>query len=454
MQQARNNPDLDRRYATARAKLSDIEDSIRSTRAKAARENRSLSRRERAEVETLESLLPELTRAVESAFRQGAFDPRLVQNDNGSWWSPGGGGSPSNGNANPQILAPDQSVADYMREHRPEEYRSRMGGAAYELASEPGRASLGRFVRGLVTGDWHGAEEERALVEGTGSAGGFLTPEPLASTFIDRVRAATRVISAGATTVPLTSDIENFPRLTGGASPSWKAEMAPISASDLTFDRLTFTPKTLPVLIQLSRELFEDMSAASAAGIEHEMAQALSLELDRAALRADGSANSPLGILHQSGVPTTTVSPPNGAAITWDFLIDGVSVIRNSSVDPSGVIMAPRSLQSLQKAKDSQGRYLATPAPFNTSASDAISVYTSAQVPTNLSVGTSSDCSEAYCGRWSDCWLGIRTDMRLNVRVLEERYADTLSVALLAYLRADIQLAHASSFNVVLGLRP
>jgi HK97 family phage major capsid protein len=376
-----------------------------------------------------------------------AFDPGELPMS--SWMSPATGVLSSSVGDNPNVLRPDQKLADWTREHRPAEYR----GLAGELAADGERASLGKFVRGIVTGSWNGAHEERALVEGTNSAGGYLTPEPLASRFIDRVRANMRVIQAGASTVPLTSDVENFPRLTGGATVGWKAEGNAITPSDMVFDRLSFAPKTLPILVLCSAELFADMTPESAAGIEHEMAQALSLEIDRACLRGDGTSNSPTGVRSQSGVALTS-NGANGSAITWDMLIDAAAVVRNASIDPSGVILAPRSIQSLQKAKDSQGRFLATPAPFNTSASDAIPIYTSAQVPINLTVGSSVDCSEAYSGRWSDLWLGIRTDMRLDIKVLEERYADNLQVGLLCYVRVDVQLAHAASFNVSLGLRP
>ena len=37
-------------------------------------------------------------------------------------------------------------------------------------------ASFSRYLKGLATGDWSGAEHERALSEGTLTAGGHLVP--------------------------------------------------------------------------------------------------------------------------------------------------------------------------------------------------------------------------------------------------------------------------------------
>jgi hypothetical protein len=48
--------------------------------------------------------------------------------------------------------------------------------------------------------------------------------------------------------------------------------------------------------------------------------------------------------------------------------------------------------------------------------------------------------------------VGIRTDLRFQVRVLTERFADTLEVGLLTYLRADVQLQHPEGFNVITGV--
>src|SRR5205085_4360258 len=74
--------------------------------------------------------------------------------------------------------------------------------------------SVGRAVRGMVTGDWSDAElEQRALAEGVDSMGGFVTPEILSANVIDRIRAQAQVLNAGATTVPMDSDKVSVPRL-------------------------------------------------------------------------------------------------------------------------------------------------------------------------------------------------------------------------------------------------
>src|SRR5262249_34319652 len=68
------------------------------------------------------------------------------------------------------------------------------------IAEAPyGGPGLGAYVRGIVTGRWNGAEELRALAEGS-TPGSYLVPTPLAGAVIDLVRNQTQVIRAGAVT--------------------------------------------------------------------------------------------------------------------------------------------------------------------------------------------------------------------------------------------------------------
>ena len=62
--------------------------------------------------------------------------------------------------------------------------------------------SFDKYLRGMATADWSGAEHERALAEATTGAGGALVPSPLSARVIDLARNRTVVFRAGAQTVP------------------------------------------------------------------------------------------------------------------------------------------------------------------------------------------------------------------------------------------------------------
>jgi len=149
-------------------------------------------------------------------------------------------------------------------------------------AEEAREFSLGRAVRGMVTGRWDDADlERRALAEGAGSTGGFLTPELVSAQVIDRIRAQAQVLEAGATVVPMDSDQVSVPRLAAGITANWKTENASVQESDPAFERVTLVAHTLPVLTRISMELFEDMTPAASDAITGELTSAIALELDR-----------------------------------------------------------------------------------------------------------------------------------------------------------------------------
>lgn len=306
--------------------------------------------------------------------------------------------------------------------------------------------SFDRYIRGLATGRWDGAEEERALSEGTLTAGGHLVPTPLSARVIDLARNATRVFQAGAITVPMSAQTLKLARLTVENAPAWKAENAAITAADLTFDSVTFTARTLVRTILLSVELFEDADPSSEEVIARSFASQIALELDRVALRGSGTAPEPRGVLNQSGI-TTTTHGANGAVIAnYDFWLDAKGAVSGNNFEPNAHIQAPRSNTSLSKLKEATtNAYLAPPASM-------LPMLQTKQVPINLTVGTSTDCSEIYTAQWDQLMIGIRTDF--NIQFLRERYlADNLQYAFVAYLRADVQVAQPLAFAVDTGVR-
>jgi HK97 family phage major capsid protein len=396
---------------------------------RAKTEGRNLSRREVAEVRELRD-------------RADAINAKLPRNVGPRAQAPA---YPTGGDVDntSDRLKPEERVSDWLRE------RGLVGTGGYDA---PERLSLGKAIRGAVTGRWgkDAESEQRALSESVLAGGGYLLGPALMGNVIDRLRNQMRLIEAGATTIPLTSEETYLARLATGTTPvTWHSENGDVPTSDMGFERIVFKPKTLPVIVKISAELFEDLSPGANDTIEHEIAQALSLELDRAALWGSGVDPEPAGIRNQSGVTITTLGSGNGDVVAgWDTLTDAVSVVRGHNVEPSAILWSSRTQQSHDKLKTSIGSYLEPPpsiAPIRRLATN--------QIPTNLHVGGSTDCTEVYVGRFSDVLIGIRTDMRLQVRALTERYIDTLSYGLLAYLRADVQLAHPESFNVLTGVR-
>jgi hypothetical protein len=86
---------------------------------------------------------------------------------------------------------------------------------------------------------------------------------------------------------------KKLPRLSGGVSPAWKNEADQIAEQSMTFDRVTLRPQTLPLLVKISQELFDDLSPEASTLIEEELLSVLALELDRVILRGTGATPEP-----------------------------------------------------------------------------------------------------------------------------------------------------------------
>jgi HK97 family phage major capsid protein len=341
---------------------------------------------------------------------------------------------PGPGTPQEPVLTREQSVYDYLQAR-----------GSFDPAEAEG-VSFDRYLRGMATGEWDGAEHERALAEATIGAGGALVPSPLSARVIDLARNRTVVLRAGGVTVPMDAQTLALARLTSEGTPAWKSENAAITAADMVFDRITFTARTLVRTILLSVELFEDADPSSEGVIARSFAGQMAVELDRVALLGTGTAPEPRGVLNQSGI-TSTSHGANGAAITnYDWWLDAKGAVLAANFEPNAHIQAPRSSTSLSKLKEATtNAYMAPPAGM-------LPMLTTKSVPINVTVGTSTDTSYIFTAQWDQLAIGIRTPFRL--RFLGERYlADNLQYAFLAYLRADVQLFQPAAFVVDTGVR-
>ncbi len=341
------------------------------------------------------------------------------------------------------LLAPEQRMADWHAEH------ATAGQSGYEPA-EIEAFSLGRLVRGMVTANWRDAEvERRALSEATDGAGGFLTPEVLSLAAIDRVRKAARVLEAGATTVPLESDSHSIPRLAGGVTGTWKQQNSPITEETPSFQRVTFVPKTLAVLVKLSLELFEDMTSAGSDLITNELLQALAITLDKEAITGNASMFGPTGVRNIAGVTIQSMGVNGATPTNWAPLVNAVTEIQGKNIEPNAAIYTSRTAKTFSTLADTTGQPLQRP-PLIANLTQLVSN----QISDSTTEGTSSDCSEIYTGRWADLMIGVRPALGVRLVRDDSMFRNTLSIGLVAWLRADVQLAHPESFVVTTGVRP
>lgn len=313
---------------------------------------------------------------------------------------------------------------------------------------EDGPIGIDDFFRGVANLPTT-STVRNALSVGTTTAGGFAVPSILMPMILDALAPSSALIQAGMGIVDV-SDMggKDFTTAAINAIPTaaWRAENGAVSESDPTFRGVVATPRSLAFFFKVSRELLAD-----APGIQQALltaiGQAFAKALDRTGLRGSGVAPEPLGLLGTAGVHSVT-NGANGAVLGgYTNLFAAVEKILQADAPmPTAAIMSPRSLIKMGALVDSTGQPLARPglleglAPLNTS-----------QVPNNLTVGTSNDCSEIYVGDFTQMSMLLRESV--SVQLLTERFAEVGQIGFLCHVRADFAVNYPAAFAVVTGVR-
>ncbi|MCK4204254.1 phage major capsid protein [Brucella pituitosa] len=300
--------------------------------------------------------------------------------------------------------------------------------------------SEGAFLRSMVVGAKNQVEK-RALAEGSDSAGGYTVPEILAARMIDRLRAKSAVFQAGAQTVPLFSDKNSIAKVATDPVPAWRVENAAVSESDPTFAKVELQPKSLAVLVKISRELLED-SINLENVLPEILAASLASELDRVALFGSGTAPEPRGVSNFVGL--TAGMAVAGPLENYGPLLRVRTALRTANSDVSAYIMHPRDEGALAELTDNTGQPLNIPPALAN-----VPMLTTTKMPINL--GTGTDESMILAGNWSNLIVGVRTSIRIEI--LRERFADNLQYGFLAHLRADVAAEHEASFAKITAIK-
>lgn len=298
--------------------------------------------------------------------------------------------------------------------------------------------SFGGYLRSMVLGAKTDVER-RALSAGSDSAGGYTVPTNLSAQLIDKLRAASVVVRAGAQTVPVTSDNLSFAKLATDPVPAWRNEAAAVAESDPTFSPVNIVPRSLAVMTKVSYELMAD-SINLEAQLPNILTAALAVELDRAALEGTGTAPQPRGVRETVGIGTAAI----GGVPDFDDLIDAHTGIMIANAGPvSAFIMHPRDAGTMAKLKASDGHYIG-----NAPALANVPMLSTTSIATNRGVG--EDESTIYAGNFRHLMIGVRQDIRIEL--IRELFAGNLQYALIAHLRADVAVAHPGAFYTMTGV--
>ena len=171
--------------------------------------------------------------------------------------------------------------------------------------------------------------QTRDLTVGVSSAGGYLvdTRQP-ANSFIDQLRAASRVFQLGATILPGLVGNVVLPKQATSSTTYWlSTEATQVTEAQPSYSQVSMTPKTVGAFSEVSRQLLLQTSAAAEGVVLRGLASDTAQAVDLAALSGSGATGQPTGITNTASIGAFT-----GTSLSLAALADAQLDILNANV--------------------------------------------------------------------------------------------------------------------------
>lgn len=330
--------------------------------------------------------------------------------------------------------------------------------------------SMARACRALARKDFKDAPYEqevfknmatKAMSQGTDTAGGYIVPEEAIQQVIERLKANVVAYDLGARDMPSTGVPVTIPKLTTSATGYWVSENSTITASDLGFEQINMTPKTVAGRVILSNLLLETSTPTADSIIEQDLASQLGLAVDLGVLNGSkgGGAGEPVGIMQTAGVGTVDlkqldgtsdagIGGPPGIAGMMEFIsdLDNNNALRGRL----GWCVHPLMMSEIrQMVVDGAGESVPLTA-VNTSNGFASTLFgypfrTSTQMtaPTTGPLSTES----ILFGNWDDVMICRWGGLRLLASDSSDDAFSKDQTHIRATMRVDVALRHAESMT-------
>jgi HK97 family phage major capsid protein len=178
---------------------------------------------------------------------------------------------------------------------------------------------------------WTLADQTRADVVGTASAGGYLVETTVAKAVLDILRPFSIAARAGISILTGLVGNLNFARTTTASSGYWIASEtgAPTEANQ-TLGQIALSPKEAGVWLRFSR-LLKLQAADADFFIRRDIGNSLGALVDAALISGSGSAGVPLGILATPGIGTQA-----GASLAWTGAVAMKTALGNANALDDG----------------------------------------------------------------------------------------------------------------------
>ncbi len=350
-----------------------------------------------------------------------------------------------------------------VKESLNEERRSHLPGVEVATADSGKEGfSLARACRAISQKDFSHAPYEaevfanmkaKAMSIGTDTAGGYVVPEEAITSVIERLKANVVAFDLGARDMAVSGSPVTIPKLATSATGYWVSENSAITASDLGFEQINMTPKTIAGRVILSNLLMETSQPTADSIIEQDLASQLGLALDLGVLNgsAGGGAGEPVGIMQTAGTGTFTTALTTAAAPTMDEMMEAITDLDSANAlrGRLGWCMHPIAFAKCRLIEVNGAGSSVPVTAVNTATGFADTFFGyPVRTSTQMTAPTGgADTRSMLFGNWDDVMIARWGGLRLLASNTSDEAFSKDQTHIRATLRTDMALRHPESFT-------
>lgn len=271
------------------------------------------------------------------------------------------------------------------------------------------KVSLSGDIRipSFLTRNGHQAAEKRDIVADTDGQGGYTIQTNLGG-LIEFLQPRLVFDRLGAQRLTgLVGDLD-IPRQITQTAAAWEGENTSADETNITFDKLTLTPKRLAAFVDVSKKWMIQTSLPAENFVRNDLNQAVRIALETALINGATGGNNPVGILNTTGIGSVAIGT-NGGAPTWAHMVSLWKEIAtdNADVNTLNYLTTPGIAAQLMQTEKASGTAQFVWTTNNREGSvNGYGAVTSTLVPSTLTKGSSTDCHAVIFGDFMSMIIG------------------------------------------------
>ena len=203
---------------------------------------------------------------------------------------------------------------------------------------------------------------QKAMNEGTTTAGGYFVPEEQAKFFLELMQQSNTAIPL-CRSFTMTTDTFNVPVLSAGNTAYWVNENTSITSSDATTGQIQLVAKKVAALSEVSTELIEDANPQIAQALNEQLAKDIAIAVDQAIYNGNVgtyTASGLCGFRDRSTYSDINTVNCSSGEITVAKILEAKKLIKEDYFAAGGdtMVINPTVEYKIMNLTDSNGRPL------------------------------------------------------------------------------------------------